>query len=142
MHLIDEKPGDVLTTEELSSCLKIPKFTPYKLVREGKISSQKIGRRWRFQKAAIDQATELYHRLVILAASGASSKTVALRAVHKGIGAPLKDLIDSPSLFPFRIRPIHAENLVAASSRLDLLRHGLDDDLVMLRKPTTKGGAP
>ena len=56
--------------------------------------------------------------------------------------APLKDLIDSPSLFPFRIRPIHAENLVAASSRLDLLRHGLDDDLVMLRKPTTKGGAP
>jgi len=56
--------------------------------------------------------------------------------------APLKDLIDSPSLFPFRIKPVHAENLVAASSRLDLLRHGLDDDLVMLRKPTTKGGAP
>jgi len=48
--------------------------------------------------------------------------------------APLKDLIDSPSLFPFRIKPVHAENLVAASSRLDLLRHGLDDDLVMLRK--------
>ena len=35
--------------------------------------------------------------------------------------APLKDLIDSPSLFPFRIKPVHAENLVAASSRLDLL---------------------
>jgi len=56
--------------------------------------------------------------------------------------APLKDLIDSPSLFPFRIKPVHAESLVAASSRLDLLRHGLDDDLVMLRKQTTKGGAP
>jgi len=56
--------------------------------------------------------------------------------------APLKDLIDSPSLFPFRIKPVHAENLVAASSRLDLLRHGLDNDLVMLRKQTTKGGAP
>jgi len=28
---------------------------------------------------------------------------------------------------------------VAASSRLDLLRHGLDDDLVMLRKQTPKG---
>ena len=50
--------------------------------------------------------------------------------------APLKDLIDSPSLFPFRIKPVHAENLVAASSRLDLLRHGLDNDLVMLRKQT------
>ncbi len=56
--------------------------------------------------------------------------------------APLKDLIDSPSLFPFRIKPVHAESLVAASSRIDLLRHGWDDDLVMLRKQTTKGGAP
>lgn len=51
--------------------------------------------------------------------------------------APLKDLIDSPSLFPFRIKPVHAESLVAASSRLDLLRHGLDEDLVMLRKQAT-----
>jgi len=48
--------------------------------------------------------------------------------------APLKDLIESPSLFPFRIKPVHGENLVAASSRLDLLHHGLNDDLVMLRK--------
>ncbi len=48
--------------------------------------------------------------------------------------APLKDLIASPSLFPFRIRLVQAESLVAASSRLDLLRHGLNDDLVMLRK--------
>ncbi len=47
--------------------------------------------------------------------------------------APLKDLIDSPSLFPFRIKPLHAKSLVAGSSRLDLIRHGLDDDLVMLR---------
>jgi hypothetical protein len=52
--------------------------------------------------------------------------------------APLKDLIDSPSFFPFRIKPVHAESLVAASSRLDLLRHGLDDDLVMLRKNERK----
>ncbi len=53
--------------------------------------------------------------------------------VRANVSAPLKDLIGSPSLFPFRIRPVHAESLVAASSRLDLLRHGLDDDLVMLR---------
>ncbi len=52
--------------------------------------------------------------------------------------APLKDLIDSPSLFPFRIKPIPAEGLVAASSRLDLLRHGLDDDLIMLRHVKSK----
>jgi hypothetical protein len=54
--------------------------------------------------------------------------------------APLKDLIDSPSFFPFRIKPIHAEGLVSASARLDILRHGLDDDLVMLRKLTRKEG--
>ena len=52
--------------------------------------------------------------------------------------APLKDLIDSPSLFPFRIKPVHADTLVSASSRLDLLRHGLDDDLVMLRNIMTR----
>jgi len=51
---------------------------------------------------------------------------------------PLKDLIDAPSLFPFRIKPIHAEGLVAASSRLDMLRHGLDEELIMLGKQSAK----
>lgn len=53
--------------------------------------------------------------------------------------APLKDLLDSPSLFPFRLKPMHAENLLAASANIDVLRHGLDDNLVMLRKPPTRG---
>jgi hypothetical protein len=53
--------------------------------------------------------------------------------------APLKDIIDSPGLFPFRIKPTHAESLLAASSRLDIVRHGLDDDLVMLRKRNQGG---
>jgi hypothetical protein len=48
--------------------------------------------------------------------------------------APLKDLIDSPNLFPFRLEPIQAQSLLAASTDLHILRHGLDDDLVMLRK--------
>jgi hypothetical protein len=48
--------------------------------------------------------------------------------------APLKDLLDSPSLFPFHFKPIRAESLLTASSRIDILRHGLDDNLVMLRK--------
>ena len=52
--------------------------------------------------------------------------------------APLKELIDSPNLFPFRIKPVHAESLVAASPRLDLLRHGLDDYLVMLSNYTAR----
>lgn len=55
---------------------------------------------------------------------------------------PLKDLLDSPSLFPFRLKPMHPESLVASSSRLDILRHGLDDDLVMLRRQPINGGTP
>jgi hypothetical protein len=46
-----------------------------------------------------------------------------------------------PGFFLFRIDSVHAEGLVAASSRLDLLRHALDDDIVMLQKQWTKGGA-
>jgi hypothetical protein len=54
--------------------------------------------------------------------------------------APLKDLINSPNFFPFRIKPINAKSLVSSSSRLDILRSGLDDDFVILRKLTMKLG--
>ncbi len=47
--------------------------------------------------------------------------------------AAIKDLLDSTSLFPFRLTHISAEHLVSLSPRLELLRHGLDDNLVMLR---------
>lgn len=47
--------------------------------------------------------------------------------------AALRDLLDTPSLFPFHLKTISAENLVAISPRLDLLRHGLNDDLIMLK---------
>jgi len=52
---MDDKLGGVLTIEELSAYLKIPKSTLYKLVREGKMPSQKVGRHWRFRKEAIDR---------------------------------------------------------------------------------------
>ena len=52
---MDEKTGGILTIGELSVYLKIPKSTLYKLVREGKIPSQKVGRHWRFRKKAIDR---------------------------------------------------------------------------------------
>jgi hypothetical protein len=47
--------------------------------------------------------------------------------------AATRDLLDNPSLFPFHLKTISAENLVAISPRLDLLRHGLNDDLIMLK---------
>jgi hypothetical protein len=57
----------------------------------------------------------------------------ALHARTNG-SAPLYDLLNSPSLFPFRIRRVLASTVEAASPRIEVLRHGLDDDFVMLRK--------
>jgi hypothetical protein len=48
--------------------------------------------------------------------------------------AAIKDLLDNHSLFPFRLAHVSAENLVSLSPHLDILRHGLDQDLVMLRQ--------
>ncbi len=50
--------GEVLTIEELAAYLKIPKSTLYKLAREEKVPSTKVGRHWRFQKRAIDRWLE------------------------------------------------------------------------------------
>jgi len=53
--------GDVLTIEELAAYLKISKSTAYKLVREGRIPSRKVGRHWRFLRGAIDRWLEETH---------------------------------------------------------------------------------
>lgn len=52
--LMENQPDTVLTIEELSVYLKIPKSTLYKLVREGKVPYQKVGRHLRFHREAID----------------------------------------------------------------------------------------
>jgi len=49
------EPGEVMTVDELAAYLKIPKSTLYKLVREGEIPSQKVGRHLRFRKETIDK---------------------------------------------------------------------------------------
>jgi excisionase family DNA binding protein len=55
------EPDEVLTIDELAVYLKIPKSSLYKLVRAGKIPSQKIGRHWRFGKRAIEQWLQQTH---------------------------------------------------------------------------------
>jgi len=57
----------------------------------------------------------------------------ALHARESG-AIPLKEMIDSSVLFPFQIVSARAESLVAVSSQLDFLRHGLDEELMMLKK--------
>jgi len=47
--------------------------------------------------------------------------------------AAIKDLLESPTFFPFHLAHTTAELLVSFSPRLDTLRHGLDDNIVMLR---------
>ncbi len=62
---------------------------------------------------------------------------------HPNGSVALRTVLDSTSLFPFRLSPISADHLVAVSGRLDVLRHGLDQDLIMLRTeslPAAKGG--
>ncbi len=48
----------VMTLDELALYLKIPKSTIYKLVQEGRIPGQKLGKQWRFGRAAIDRWLE------------------------------------------------------------------------------------
>lgn len=45
----------VLTLDELAHYLKVPKSTLYKLLQDGRIPGQKIGKQWRFGKTAIDR---------------------------------------------------------------------------------------
>jgi len=55
---MDPEPDAVFTIDELSEYLKIAKSTLYKLAQEGRIPAQKVGKHWRFRKAAIDRWLE------------------------------------------------------------------------------------
>ena len=48
--------------------------------------------------------------------------------------AAIRDLLVSPSMFPFRLAHVSAERLASLSPRLEILPHGLGDYLAMLRK--------
>jgi len=54
--------------------------------------------------------------------------------------AALSVLLDSPMLFPFTLQHISASQLVSSSCHLDTLRHGLDEDLIILQKAKYKPG--
>lgn len=44
----------VLTIDELAEYLKLSKSTLYHFARNGKVPGVKVGRHWRFNKAAVD----------------------------------------------------------------------------------------
>lgn len=45
----------LLTAEEVSTLLHIPKSTLYKLCHEGEIPAARIGKHWRFDRGRVDQ---------------------------------------------------------------------------------------
>lgn len=45
---------DIMTIDTLAEYLKISRSTLYKLVQGGRLPGQKVGKRWRFHKDAID----------------------------------------------------------------------------------------
>jgi excisionase family DNA binding protein len=47
--------GDFMTVEEISTYLRVPPSTVYKLAREGKLPGFKVGRHWRFRRDAVVQ---------------------------------------------------------------------------------------
>ena len=49
---------DVMTIEQLCSYLQLSRSTLYKLAQEGKVPGQKVGKHWRFRKAAVDRWLE------------------------------------------------------------------------------------
>ena len=59
----------------------------------------------------------------------------ALLTGSMGSASPMH-LLSHPILFPFKVTPMDGRELVAHSSRLELLQ-GIDDDLVMLRSRNT-----
>jgi len=57
----------------------------------------------------------------------------ALHANYNG-STRLTDLLESTSLFPFRLKRKASESLLIASPRLEYIRHNMDDELVMLKR--------
>jgi excisionase family DNA binding protein len=49
------RDDNIMTIEALAEYLKISRSTLYKLVQDGRLPGQKVGKRWRFHKDAIDE---------------------------------------------------------------------------------------
>ena len=58
-----DQSDDVLTIDDLAIYLKIAKSSLCKLVQEGKVPGQKIGKHWRFRKASIERWLEENNRM-------------------------------------------------------------------------------
>ena len=53
--VMSKQSPDVMTLNEVAEYLRIPRSTAYKLVQEGRLPGQKVGRQWRFRRDTIDR---------------------------------------------------------------------------------------
>ncbi len=49
-----KQPDEIMSIEQLADYLKVSRSTLYKLAQDGRLPGQKVGKRWRFHKKAID----------------------------------------------------------------------------------------
>lgn len=80
----------------------------------------------------------IYHAGPTVAVENAQLATWLVEAsLHSRVSgsAPLQELLNNPSLFPFRLMSIHSDILTTTSTNLDISRQGLNEDIVRLRKP-------
>ena len=54
-NVMQANTNEVMTIDELAAYVKVSKSTLYKLVQNGKVPGQKIGKHWRFRREAIDR---------------------------------------------------------------------------------------
>lgn len=45
--------NEIMSIEQLAGYLKVSRSTLYKLVQDGRLPGQKVGKRWRFHRTAI-----------------------------------------------------------------------------------------
>jgi len=53
---------------------------------------------------------------------------------HPNHSIPLRAIIDATCFFPFQIMFISSESLLSTSKRLEVVRHGLDQELIVLNR--------
>lgn len=48
-------PPEVMTISDLAEYLQVSKSSLYKLVQNGRVPGQKVGKHWRFHKEVVDE---------------------------------------------------------------------------------------
>jgi excisionase family DNA binding protein len=65
-----EEPMQIMTVKEVANFLRLKEATVCRLASEGKLPGVKVGKSWRFQKAALEKLVTGPHSDIIAVADG------------------------------------------------------------------------